>query len=105
MAILGFELEEIIRLIALFESSDMAELVWEEEERFIRIRAPRPAKAGPPVVAAPTMESGPALPNADAPALPPHPARQIAAAAGGAGKTEPAADQIALTSPMVGTFY
>ncbi len=105
MAILGFELEEIIRLIALLESSGLAELVWEEEDRFIRIRAPRPAKSGPAAAALPTPESRQAFPHADAAALAPprHPARQIAAAP--TARAEPAADQIALASPMVGTFY
>src|SRR5690348_3699127 len=100
MAILGFELEEIVRLIALLESSGMAELVWEEEDRFIRIRAPRPAKARVPVPMPPAPGSPPEIA-----AIPPErPARRIAAGTG-TQKQEPTANQIALTSPMVGTFY
>jgi acetyl-CoA carboxylase biotin carboxyl carrier protein len=98
MAILGFELEEIARLLALVEAQGLDELVVEEEGRYLRIRGPRKAKSARVVVheSAP-LASAPRQP-VEQRALP----RPPAPAAATAPTPE---DQIALTSPMVGIFY
>ncbi|HLK56435.1 MAG TPA: acetyl-CoA carboxylase biotin carboxyl carrier protein [Chthonomonadaceae bacterium] len=97
MAILGFELEEIVRLITLLEESGLDEMVFKEEGRYLRIRGPRLPKQAP------------ATPPATSP-LPPHPSRPALPAPRASRKAAKAPvplseDQIALTSPMVGTFY
>jgi len=95
MAILGFELDEIARLIALVEEGDLDEIILEEEGRKLRIRGPR-AKRSAGGQTAPTT----ATIVTQAPALPPPPRKQAPA-------TPPAAEEgtIALVSPMVGIFY
>ena len=40
MAILGFELEEIVRLIRMLEESGLDEMVIREETRYLRVRGP-----------------------------------------------------------------
>jgi acetyl-CoA carboxylase biotin carboxyl carrier protein len=96
MAILGFEFEEISRLLALMESSGLEELVWEDETRSLRITAPRVAAqalAEPPVHPAPSrraqMPQRTSVQRAISPKSP----------------AELPEDQIALVSPMVGVFY
>jgi acetyl-CoA carboxylase biotin carboxyl carrier protein len=92
MAILGFELEEIVRLIALLESSGLSEIYYQDGDRSIRIRGPRPVK--PQAVVMPVEPSvvveqrrkPERKPKAIAPPATP-------------------ADQVVLSSPMVGTFY
>lgn len=95
MAILGFELDEIARLIALVEEGDLDEIILEEEGRKLRIRGPR---AGRQVVTqAPTTTV-----VTQAPALPPPPRRPPASAAPDSAVEE---GTVALVSPMVGVFY
>lgn len=95
MAILGFELDEIARLIALVEEGDLDEIVLEEEGRKLRIRGPR-AQGKVVAQAAPTTTTV----VTQAPALPPPPRKQVSAA-------PPPVEEgtIALVSPMVGVFY
>lgn len=99
MAILGFELEEIARLLALLESSGMDELLIEEEGRYLRIRGPRRTRAARVA----SDVAAPAPKRADTRLqLPPVSTPKPSA------ETLPdvlPADQVALTSPMVGTFY
>ena len=97
MAILGFSLEEIARLLALLEAYGLDEIVLEEEGRSLRIRAARQERAAGPMAvssAAPTL----AAPKAR---------RRTAAAAPGAPSPETGlpAGQVALSSPMMGMFY
>ncbi|HZP85129.1 MAG TPA: biotin/lipoyl-containing protein [Chthonomonadaceae bacterium] len=110
MAILGFEMEEIAQLLALVESQQWEELILEEESRYLRIRGPRTQSlslpAAPPPPAAPlpiTAEvSVAAGQNGKQKALPAaKPSRTAKADKLGAL----AADQVALTAPMVGVFY
>ncbi len=103
MAIFGFELEEIARLIALVDTQDLDEFIYEEEGRYLRVRGPRPAPLV--VAAAPT-----ALPTAAFAAVPPQAAsspaaRRSASPAAKPTAVVPAKDEIALESPMVGVFY
>lgn len=95
MAILGFELEEIARLIALVEEGDLDEIILEEEGRKLRIRGPRAQRQVVSQSVATTSYA------AQSPALPPPPRRPAAESA------PPAAAEgtIALVSPMVGVFY
>ena len=100
MALFGFELEEIARLVALVEAQGLEEFIYEEEGRFLRIRGPRAAKPPRVQIAAPmqTVASHTVtLPAASVTRRPPTPAKKSEAI--------PAADQIVLESPMVGVFY
>ena len=95
MAILGFELEEIARLIALVEEGDLDEIILEEEGRKLRIRGPRSHRqAGSQAAETPSFVT-------QSPALPPAPRRAAAENA------PPVQEEgtIALVSPMVGVFY
>ena len=69
MAIFGFELDEIARLIALVDTQDLDEFIYEEEGRYLRVRGPRPAPlpAAAPVVL-PTAAFAAAVPPQPAPA-------------------------------------
>lgn len=93
MAILGFELDEIARLIALVEEGDLDEIILEEEGRKLRIRGPRAQRHAAAQVPTTSIVT-------QAPALPPPPRKQ-------AVTTPPAQEEgtIALVSPMVGVFY
>jgi acetyl-CoA carboxylase biotin carboxyl carrier protein len=84
MAELGFELDEIARLIRLVETRHLAELVVEEGERRIVVRgAARPADAAAePTV--PTLAQEPASAE---------------------NLSEEPSNEIPLTAPMVGVFY
>jgi acetyl-CoA carboxylase biotin carboxyl carrier protein len=95
MAILGFEFEEISRLLTLMESSGLEELVWEDETRSLRITAPRIAVAPtePPTHPAPSRR----------PKIPQRQSTQKAISP--KSPAELPEDQIALVSPMVGVFY
>jgi len=95
MAILGFELEEIVRLLTLLEEGKLDELVVAEEGRYLRIRGPRRPKA-PRAAATQTADPAPIQTPPRALIAPKQPKQEA--------KALPA-DQIALTSPMVGTFY
>lgn len=95
MAILGFELEEIARLIALVEEGDLDEIILEEEGRKLRIRGPRSMGHG-------RSEAPAAAPfTAHLPALPPAPRKPTS------DNALPLQEEgtIALVSPMVGVFY
>jgi acetyl-CoA carboxylase biotin carboxyl carrier protein len=95
MAILGFELEEIARLIALVENQGLEELVVEEAGRRLRIRGPRSARS-----------AGISAPHVSEPEPPPVRARPRAIAPPPKAEGEALhEDQIALTSPMIGVFY
>ena len=60
MAILGFEFEEIERIIALMETSGLDEIFWEEGDRSIKVSAPRFANSLPaPVKQVPGMQAAP----------------------------------------------
>ncbi len=100
LAILGFELEEVARLIALMEAQGLDEISYQEGDRSLRIRgprAPKPAKA-PPRAA---LESAPSAQRAIA-----APLRSVRKRARKEdAPPAPNLDQITLTSPMVGVFY
>lgn len=101
MAILGFELEEIARIVALVESRGLAELVIEEEGRYLRVRGPfaEQTKVSAALVSTPMITApSPAEPQA-VPAAPSKRAERRGAA------TEEAPGHVRLTSPMVGVFY
>ncbi len=98
MAILGFELEDITRLLALFESQGLDELIFEEEGRYLRIRGPHKAKGQRAVVQASARPLPASLSPAERRALPQPPIPVIKA-------EPPQEDQIPLVSPMVGIFY
>ena len=95
MAILGFELEEIARLIALVEAGDLDEIILEEEGRKLRIRGPRAHRQ----VVSPAQTTTSYA--AQSPALPPPPRRPAAENA----PPQEEEGTIALVSPMVGVFY
>ena len=44
MALFGFELEEIARLLALVDAQGLDEFIYEEEGRYLRVRGPRGRK-------------------------------------------------------------
>lgn len=95
MAILGFELEEIARLIALVEEGDLDEIILEEEGRKLRIRGPRSQTQSKAQAAATAPFAAPL------PALPAPPRKPAAESA----PPQPAAGTVELVSPMVGVFY
>ena len=99
LAILGFELEDVARLIALMEAQGLDEMVYQEGDRYLRIRGPRSPKA-PNMISRPALEPAPPAQRAIAP-----PRREKKKAGKDAAPTAPTLDQIALTSPMVGVFY
>jgi acetyl-CoA carboxylase biotin carboxyl carrier protein len=100
MAIMGFEVEEIARMLALMESSDLDEIEWEEANRYLRVVGVR---AGVQEAAAPGSPEG----------TPPAPPSRIAPVDRGSGQKaiapkSPAGlapDEVALVSPMVGVYY
>ena len=98
LAILGFELEEVARLIALMEAQGLDEMVYQEGDRYLRIRGPRSPKTSKTISRA-APEPAPAAQKAIAPRRDKKRGQKEAA------PTAPALDQIALTSPMVGVFY
>ena len=97
MPIMGFEIDEIARLLALMEASDLEEIEWEEPNRYCRVAGAKTVEA-PPAPAAPSR--------------PPQSQRLTA----GRRRTDQKAiapkspsalaeDEIALVSPMVGVYY
>lgn len=96
MAILGFELEEIARLLALVDANDLEEMVLEEDSRLLRIRGASYSPKKRRIVSADAPASAPApltvrpLPKPSAGALPAPPKPP---------------EGTPLLSPMVGTFY
>jgi len=98
MAILGFEFEEIARLLALMESSDLEEIEWEEANRYLKVSGVRTLLEEHAHIAKP-----PSMPVAPHRLGPPRKREQKAIAPKGPATL--AEDQIALVSPMVGVFY
>jgi acetyl-CoA carboxylase biotin carboxyl carrier protein len=96
MAILGFELEEIARLLTLVETQGLDEFIYEEDGRYLRIRGPRRAKI---------VHTVPAPSVAPAASRPPTARRAIAPPPETAFPAAIPEDQIVLASPMVGIFY
>jgi acetyl-CoA carboxylase biotin carboxyl carrier protein len=95
MAILGFELEEIARMLALLETRGLDELVIQEENRYLRIRGMRWTKSG-------------RARRADLAGAPLSAPRSAAAQRRAISTEKPQelpSNQIALVSPMVGVFY
>lgn len=90
MAIFGFELEEIVRVMQMLEESGLDEIVIKEEARYLRVRGPRTMSGPAPYANAPAPQARPVQRS-----LPP-PALAVAAVAD---------DEIALASPMMGMFY
>jgi len=102
MALFGFELEEIARLIALVEARELDEFLYEEEGRSLRIRGPRPV----PQAVATTTLTVPAPAPAEAQAIASPTRSQTGKRAPAAGKqTTTPVDQIVLEAPIVGVFY
>jgi acetyl-CoA carboxylase biotin carboxyl carrier protein len=92
-------LEEIKELLRLFNESGVGELEVQRGEDRVRIRRAEPA----PIAQAPVIFAAPAGAPVPAPVAgtPPGPA----AAAEAPHPTEPAAEQVLVKSPIVGTFY
>lgn len=98
MAILGFEFEEIERIIALLETSGLEEIFWEEGDRSIKVSAPIVANFLPaPLMQAAGMQSAPNRAR-----LVTRPSQKAIEATKTAQVEE---SGVALVSPMVGVFY
>lgn len=119
MALFGFELDEIARLIALVEAQGLDEFSYEEEGHYLLIRGPRLlqtsiAPAQPAPLPAQIQGAGVVV-HTIAPAPPPRTGRQQASGSKTSGKpnqksnqksNQPIpADQIVLDAPIVGIFY
>ncbi|HZO91571.1 MAG TPA: biotin/lipoyl-containing protein [Chthonomonadaceae bacterium] len=112
MAILGFDEDEIARLLALLEAEQWDELELEEEGRLLRLLGPYPE---PPAVPTAPPADTLALPTAGVPEVPPPDrgrrpkrlpaAKNLAAPKVAEKPAAPPANQIALVAPMVGIFY
>ena len=100
MPILGFEIEEIARMLALMEASELEEIEWEEAGRYLRVAGLRTAPNEPASLAvAATAPSNPAA------RLAPSPRRADQKAIAPKSPAGIAEDEIALVSPMVGVYY
>ncbi len=105
MAILGFELEDIAKLLALVDEHGLEEILLEEGEQTLRIRGATYSRKAPKSTAVTVVESTPNV----TPTRPP--VAQIAAASRtvqsskASAPAEDTAGLIALKSPMVGVFY
>lgn len=101
MAILGFELDEIAKLLALVDQHGLEEILLEEGEQSLRIRGAnytrKPSKGSAVTVVetktAPIPRLSPSMPQGSLPKPPPAPSQ---------GET---AGLVAIKSPMVGVFY
>ena len=100
MAILGFEFDDIARLLALMEGSDLEEIEWEEAARYLKVsgartpqREPTPPEYPQAALTGPKLRKTPRVSRAGQ--------KAIAAKS----PAELPADQIALVSPMVGVYY
>lgn len=100
MALFGFELEEIARLIALVETQGLDEFIYEAEGRYLRIRGPRSPKLQ--LIHAPVAPFNPSSVSAPPAARSANPRPTLASEK---LSVMPAADQVVLASPMVGVFY
>jgi acetyl-CoA carboxylase biotin carboxyl carrier protein len=102
MALLGYDLDELARLLAMMDASGLDEIILEEEDRSLKLRGPRRAKLTIDLPAAPV----PAAQGATMLTLPPaKSAAKSHTAPSGNVATEPTEGQVALTAPMVGVFY
>ncbi len=93
---MGFEIEEIARMLALMEASELEEIEWEEAGRYLKVAGIRAAGAVDSAAPAPTRPAAriASVPRrADQKAIAPKAAPAIAE------------DEIALVSPMVGVYY
>lgn len=103
MAILGFELEDIAKLLALVDEHGLEEIRLEEGEQTLRIRGANYSRKAPRSAAVTVVES-----SAKAPTTRP-PVARIASAPkpASAPKTSTSEEEglVALKSPMVGVFY
>ncbi len=100
MALLGYNLDELARILQMMDDSGLDELIIEEEDRSLKLRGPRRNKPVVHTSVAHAALAGNVL------ALPPAPKLPKKSAKSSQGvQTEPAEDQIALESPMVGVFY
>src|SRR5437868_5720554 len=100
MAILGFEVEDIARVLALMEAGDLEEIEWEQSGRYLKVgslRAPAQAPAS-------TAHLEPALPASPARVSSGNQRMEQKSIAPKA-IAEVAEDEIALVSPMVGVYY
>ena len=94
-AVAGFRLHELKRLIRLVQRTGIGELELNSGGRSVRISA-SPGNGGPGAIVVGTANAVPAARPAAAAPAPAPPASEPAA---------PAANQKAVVSPMVGTFY
>lgn len=83
-------------MLALMEASELEEIEWEEEGRYLKVAGIRGA---PPAVAAP---SAPVTPVAR---IAPSPRRAEQKAIASKAPSAIAEDEVALVSPMVGVYY
>ena len=100
MALLGYDLDEIARILAMMEDSGLDELLIEEEDRSLKLRGPRRPKPVVSMMATSSADNTAVLALPAAPQTPKKSGRQP-----GKPQTEPDADQVALTAGMVGVFY
>ncbi len=97
MSILGFEIEEIARMLALMEASDLEEIEWEEADRYLKVSGPR--------IAPQSVGAAPAVAVQHAAQLAPAPRRAAQKAIAPKASAGIGEDEIALVSPMVGVYY
>ena len=102
MALFGFELEEIARLVALVEAQGLDEFIFEEEGRYLRVRGLRAAKAAKPTAPESLADT---FARPEAPASRPASPRRALPPGGKKAAPVPAPDQVVLESPMMGVFY
>ena len=99
----GFTLEDVRKLIALFEKTDVTHIAWKKGSEEVVLQR---GAGGHSPVALPAAPLAPALPAALAPVAPPPPAAPAAAAPAAKAEAK-AADKpgVVVSSPFVGTFY
>ena len=90
------DINQIRELVRIAEESGVGEITVEEEGMRVSVRMPSAAAAAAAAVAAPAVAAAPAAPAAAAPA---------AAAPEAAPAANRPANWVAVTAPMVGTFY
>ena len=92
-------LKDVKSLVSLFNSSELTELDWKQDDNHIVLKKEKELIASPSVVAAPVSAAPIAAPAPVAAAAP--------AASEPAAPSAPATsgDLLEITSPMVGTFY
>ncbi len=93
MALFGFELDEIVKLVQLFEESGLDEFIINEDSRYLRIRGPRS-----------TVKLKATAEQSYRHAVVTEPPRRLPPPSS-ASPDPPVAAGIHLTSPMMGMFY